>query len=214
MSNSKSPKWEIGQTIYSANQAVALAKKYQSDIEGRLKPGEIKELGNGVAELERKRAGQSETLTSQKSRTQDQNITVDTLHLDVMDIRDAVKAVSDDAGILKAFGVGESVYKTVSSTTAVGNMVLKGYAEHKEWANNEAGILDEDMEIIQADILALNKADNVQEKSKFQRKASTMDKNSLQRSVEDLVTKISVIGIRVFRRKNPDVVPLFEGLIP
>ena len=93
-------------------------------------------------------------------------------------------------------------------------MVLKGYAEHKEWANNEAGILDEEMEIIQTDVLALNKADNVQEKSKFQRKASTMDKNTLQRSVEDLISKISVIGIRVFRRKDPAVIPLFEGLIP
>ena len=91
---------------------------------------------------------------------------------------------------------------------------MKGYEEHTKWANNEAGILDEDMEIIQAGILALSKADHVQEKSKFQRKASTMDKNTLQRSVEDLVTKISVIGIRVFRRKDPAVVHLFEGLIP
>ncbi len=32
--------------------------------------------------------------------------------------------------------------------------------------------------------------------------------------VEYLVTKISVIGIRVFRKKDPAVVPLFEGLIP
>ena len=70
------------------------------------------------------------------------------------------------------------------------------------------------MEIIQADVLALDNADDVQEISKFQRKASTMDKNTLQRRVEDLVTKISVIGIRVFRKKDPAVVPLFEGLIP
>lgn len=214
MSDLKSPKWEIGQSIYAGNQTYALANKYQLDIEGRLKPGEIEELGSGVSELERKRAGQSETLTSQKSKTQDQNITVDTLHQDVMDIRNTVKAVSDNAGILKAFGIGEKVNKNVSNVTAAGNMVLNGYAEHKDWANNEAGILDEDMETIQADVLALDNADDVQENSKFQRKASTMDKNTLQRRVEDLVTKISVIGIRVFRRKDPAVVVLFEGLIP
>ena len=214
MNNSKSPKWEIGKTIYAGNQTFALANKYKSDIEGRLKPGEIEELGNKVSELERKRAGQSESLTSQKSRTHDQDSTVDALHLDVIDIHNSVKAVTDNAGILKAFGIGENTYKTVSSITAAGNMVFKGYAEHKEWTNNEAGILDEDMEIIQADVLALNKADNVQEKSKFQRKASTMDKNTLQRSFEDLITKISVIDIRIFRRKDPAVVPLFEGLIP
>ena len=214
MSDLKSPKWEIGQTIYAGNQAFALANKYKSDIEGRLKPGEIEELGNKVSELERKRAGQLETLTSQKSRTQDQNTTVDTLHLDVIDIRNTVKGVSNNAGILKAFGVGEKIYKSVSTITAAGNMVLKGYEEHTEWANTEAGIVDEDMEIIQKGILAISKADNVQETSKFQRKASTMDKNTLQRSVEDLVTKISVTGIRVFRRKDPAVVALFEGLIP
>lgn len=214
MSDLKLPKWEIRQSIYAGNQAYGLATKYQSDIEGRLKPGEIEELGIGVSELERKRSGQLETLTSQKSKTQNQNITVDTLHQDVMDIRDSVKAVSDNAGILNAFGIGEKVNKNVSSVTAAGNMVLNGYADHKDWANNEAGILDEDMETIQADVQALDTADDVQENSKFQRKATTMDKNTLQRRVEDLVTKISVIGIRVFRKKDPAVVVLFEGLIP
>ena len=130
MSDLKSPKWEIGQTIYAGNQAFALANKYKSDIEGRLKPGEIEELGNKVSELARKKAGQSENLTSQKSRTQDQNTTVDTLHLDVIDIRNTVKGVSTNAGILKAFGVGEKIYKNVSTITAAGNIILKGYAEH------------------------------------------------------------------------------------
>jgi hypothetical protein len=214
MSNNKAPRWEIGQTTYAANQAVALGNKYKADIESRLKPGELDELGSFVPELEGRRSGQSETLTSQKARTQDQDIIVDTLHLDVMDIRNTVKGVSDNAGILKAFGIGEKVNKNVSSVTAAGNMILNGYADHKDWANNEAGILDEDMEIISADVLALSSADEVQEVSKFQRKASTMDKNTLQRSVEDLVIKISVTGIRVFRKKDPAVVALFEGLIP
>jgi hypothetical protein len=214
MSNFKSPKWDIGQAIYAANQAYALANKYKTDIENRLKPGEIEELGIGVSELERKKAGQPETLTSQKSRTQVQKIAVNTLHEDVMDVRNTVKAVSDNTGKLKAFGIGEKIQKNVISVTAAGNMVLTGYAEHKVWANNEAGLLDEDMETIKADVLALDNADYVQENSKFQRKASTMDKNTLQRKVEDLVTKISVTGIRVFRKKNPAVVPLFEGLIP
>jgi hypothetical protein len=139
---------------------------------------------------------------------------VDTLHQDVMDIRNTVKGVSDNVGILKAFGIGENIHKNVSNITAAGNMVWNGYAEHKDWANNAAGILDEDMETIQAEVLALANTDDIQEDSKFERKASTMDKNTLQRRVEDLVTKISVIGIRVIRRKDPAVVALFEGLIP
>ena len=80
--------------------------------------------------------------------------------------------------------------------------------------NTEAGIVEEDMADIQAEVEALSTADTLQEKAKFVRKATTMDKNALQRRVEDLITKISAIGIRVFRRKDPAVVPLFEGLIP
>jgi hypothetical protein len=131
-----------------------------------------------------------------------------------MDIRNIVKGVSNNAGILKAFGIGENIHKNVSSVTAAGNMILNGYTDHTEWANTEAGILDEDIEVINADVLALSTADNVQEGSKFQRKAGTMDKNTLQRRVEDLVIKISVTGVRVFRKKDPAVVALFEGLIP
>jgi hypothetical protein len=214
MKNSKEPKWEIGQTIYAGNQAYELGKKYQPDIEGRLKPGQLDELSQYVEELQRKRTGQSENLTKQKSKTQDQNSTQDTLHQDVMDTRDMVKSATDDAGILKAFGVGEKVQKSVTSVTAAGNTLLEGYNQHKEWANSEAGIVEEDMADIQTGVDALSTADTVQEQSKFVRKASTMDKNALQRSVEDLVTKISAIGVKVFRKKDPNVVPLFEGLIP
>lgn len=179
-----------------------------------MKPGEIEELDTGIDELERKRSGQNENLTSQKSKTEDQNITVDTLHEDVMDIRNTVKAVTNNAAFLKAFGIGEKADKYVSSATAAGNMILEGYEEHKEWANTEAGILDADIEIIQTDIDALAAADGEQEKSKFTRKARTMDKTTLQRRMEDLITKISVTGVRVFRRKDPAVAALFKGLIP
>jgi len=214
MKNVKEPKWDIGQTLYAGNQAYELANKYRTDLEGRLKPGELDALGEGVATLERKRAGQSETLIQQKSKTQDQNSSLDALRREVMDIRAVVKAVTDDPGILKAFGVGEKVYQNVSSVTAAGNTVLEGYKQHQEWVNTEAGIVEEDMADIQAEIEALGAADTIQEQAKFVRKASTMDKNTLQRTVENLVTKISAIGVKVFRKKDPNVVPLFEGLIP
>lgn len=61
---------------------------------------------------------------------------------------------------------------------------------------------------------SLTTADDVQEKAKFERKAKTLDKNTLQREVENLVTKISAVGARVFRKKEPGVARLFEGLIP
>jgi hypothetical protein len=41
-----------------------------------------------------------------------------------------------------------------------------------------------------------------------------MDKNTLQRAVEDEITKISAMGILEFQRKDPSVSRLFADLIP
>jgi hypothetical protein len=41
-----------------------------------------------------------------------------------------------------------------------------------------------------------------------------MDKNTLQRAIEDEVTKISGLGFHEYEITNPDVAALFAGLIP
>ncbi len=48
----------------------------------------------------------------------------------------------------------------------------------------------------------------------FTRKSKTMDKNILQRAVEDEVSKISALGQHVFLNKDAAVAKLFEDLIP
>jgi hypothetical protein len=75
-------------------------------------------------------------------------------------------------------------------------------------------LLEEDIGEIVALRDGLSGANEKQEKKKFDRKSKTIDKNVLQRQTEDLITKISVIGVKVFHKKNPSIVPLFEDLIP
>ena len=126
-----------------------------------------------------------------------------------------VRAGSDETNILQAFGVGEKVSdNTVSGAIAAGNIIINGYNEHKTWANTEAGILEEDIQEIQDLINSLSEADGTQEATKFTKKTKTVDKNVLQRTVEDLITKISATGIKTYRTKDPSIVKLFEDLIP
>ena len=137
------------------------------------------------------------------------------LHEAIMDTRRMVLAVTPEGDVSTSFGVGEKVSeKSMPSLVAAANTVINGYNANTEWANTKAGIIEDDITEITELLALLDTADDVQEKAKFERKAKTLDKNTLQRSVEDLVTKISAVGIKVFRKQNPDVAKLFEGLIP
>jgi len=55
--------------------------------------------------------------------------------------------------------------------------------------------------------------EKVQDDSMYVRKAKTMDKNTLQREVEDEVSRLSSLGGRHYS-KNPTVRVQFEDLIP
>jgi hypothetical protein len=215
MASKKEPKWDIAQAVSSGNKAFELVVKYRADLENRFKPGEIEEFKVSVDELEIRRSGQGENKVDQKEKTKGQDEAAAELHAAIMDTRNMVKASTDNSKYLKAFGVGEDVKaNSVSSVRTFANIIIKGYNKYKEWANSEARILDLDIEQIQDLNNGLIGADDVQEKAKIDRKVKTTNKNILQRQVEDMVTMISAIGSRTFRKKSPQVVKLFEDLIP
>lgn len=211
----KNPKWLISSAINAGINTVELTNKYQTDVEVRLKPGELNELKKEIKILEMRRSGQKEMLTSQKAKTGTQDEKAKMLHEFVMDLRQMVKTVTNDQGIRKTFGVGESIHaNSVSQVVAGANMIIDGYEKYTDWANNEAGLIDADMDEITGLLNELKEADTEQEVSKMERKLTTMDKDVLQRSVEDKVTKISAIGVRTFGRKDPAIAKLFADLIP
>jgi hypothetical protein len=92
-------------------------------------------------------------------------------------------------------------------------MVITAYNSFTAWSNL-AGIIEADIVEIQALTAQLSTVDVAQESSKFTRKSKTMDKNQLQRAVEDEVTKLSALGVHVFHAKDPAISALFAGLIP
>jgi len=76
-----------------------------------------------------------------------------------------------------------------------------------------AGILEADITEVKTQIKALGDVEKVLDDSMYVRKAKTMDKNTLQRAVEDEVSRLSSLGGHHFIN-NPTVRKQFEDLIP
>jgi hypothetical protein len=117
--------------------------------------------------------------------------------------------------ILKAFGIGTRTHcQSQPLTIAAANLIIAGYNKYSEWARNNAKILEEDIIKIEALRNQLIDADKIQENVKLVRKLGTVDKNTLQSRLEQLITQASVVGVKVFRSSKPELVPLFQALIP
>jgi hypothetical protein len=213
MNAEKKPKWDIGVTISRGKQAESLVLKYEDALSVRMQPDEFITFQTDLTELAARQAGQKEQLVSQKSKTEGQNEQIERLHETVISIRRLVRSAGPGPEISEAFGIGVEMSKTVSSVVAASNIVVTAYNANKEWSN-KAGIIDADIDEITALQTALGAADDVQEGSKLTRKAATMDKNTLQRAVEDEITRLSALGIRVFEKSDPAIAQLFEDLIP
>lgn len=214
MNNEKRPKWPKSDAVTYGGETVALTEKNFSELSSRLMPNEFEELKSNLELLKNERLpGQQEKLSDQKSKTKSQDEVRSMLHISVIDVRNIVKAANAPANIQKSFGVGETLIKTVASTISAAKVVIQGYNNNKDWANR-AGIIDEDITEMSTLINDLSSIDGLQENAKIARQGATLDKDVLQRSIEDSVSKISALGAKVFRTKNPAVARLFENLIP
>lgn len=210
------PKWLIADVITSGRQAKELSKQYRDEIVKHMKLTEIEELETGMDELDSSKAGQSEKLVEQKTETKNKDLLLSDFHTIIIDIRGLVKAAPKvTAEKSSAFGVGvKTKSNVVSENVAAANMIIDSFEKYKEWAIDEAGIVEDDIALLKTSRDQLKNADESQDKKVFERKVTTVDKNVLQRRIEELITKVSAVGAMAFRTKQPSLVPLFEGLIP
>jgi hypothetical protein len=214
--NNAAPKWLIADVITYGRQAKELSKQYRDEIVRRMKLAELEELETGIDGLDSSKAGQSEKLVVQKTGTKNKDLLLSGFHISIIDIRGLVKAAPKvTAEKLSAFGVGmKTKGNTVSENIAAANMIIDSFEKFKEWAISEAGILEEDIELLKTSRDQLKGADESQDIKVLERKVTTVDKNVLQRRIEELITKVSAVGVVAFRTKQPSLVPLFEALIP
>ncbi|NLL13870.1 MAG: hypothetical protein GX267_10735 [Fibrobacter sp.] len=209
-------KWTIEEVSVKGHQACGLFYQYQSGLQARIKAEEVMELETGLRKLEFSRAGQKGNLQGQKSATKSKDAITEELHYEVVDLREMIKAAPNvKQEILKAFGVGTLTDKKGQPKTIAGaNLIISGYNKYSEWAQKDAKILEEDIVKVEELRDQLIDADKIQENVKLIRKLGTVEKNTLQSRLEQLITMISVVGIKVFRSSKPELVPLFEALIP
>lgn len=214
MSNGKKPKWDIGATIDLALKAYKLADTYKTKLDKRLQPDDLETLKAGGDELSLRHSGQTENLNIQKSKTLSEGDAIKRLTKRVVSLHGIVEGNADvTPEMRKAFGIGTPISRSVDSVTAAANTIVTAFNANTAWSN-KAGIINEDITELNALLASLTKAKGDQSDSMLVRKLRTMDKSLLQRTVEDLITKISAIGVHVFELENPAVAKLFSDLIP
>jgi len=212
MENGKEPKWHRDEAINYGKKSLQLLNTHGTELQPRLKTDEQEQHKANVDELDTSVSGQKQTLTAQKSNTQSQDAIIETLNSTIVSIRNIVKNGNATKEILVAYGVGDRIVHTVHGVTIAGNIIVDANKKYASWSK-DAGILASDINEITTLIKSLDEAGKVQDDSMYVRKAKTMDKNTLQRTVEDEVSRLSSLGAHHFI-KNPTVRKQFEDLIP
>lgn len=213
MSISKRQKWDAGVAVTQGKKSVNLLQTHQSELSARISEDEKAQHEANIVSLEKRISGQEVKLSGQKSNTAGQNTIIKLLNGRVSSIRNIVKDANGSTEILKAFGVGNRITLTVLGISSAADTIITAYNQFRDWSN-KAGIIDSDMEELTTITNSLFDSDSKQAETIYIRKAATMDKNTLQRCVEDMVTKISNLGYHEFELKNPAVAKLFSDLIP
>jgi hypothetical protein len=212
MEDNKDPKWTATEAINSGKTSLRLLETHGTALQSRLRTDEQQQHKANVEELETRVMGQKQTLTAQMSNTQAQEKAIHDLNDTIISIHDVVRKNNASKEITVAYGVGERISQSVIGVTAAANVVIDAHLKYGAWSK-DAGIIEADITEVKDLIKAVNDVGKVQGDSKFVRKAKTMDKNTLQREVEDEVSRLSVLGARHFG-KNPTVRKQFEDLIP
>jgi hypothetical protein len=213
MSELKRQKWDKGDAVNKGKQSLSLLETYNAELSPRIPEDEREQHTANVAELEKRIPAQSTNLSGQKSTTAAQNETIKTIGKRVGSIRNIVMSTNASQEIKKAFGVGVKYSTTVMGVAGAVDTIVKAYNQYTAWSNG-AGIIAKDIAELTALEASLYSADTKQGESIYARKAATMDKNTLQRTVEDGISKISALGVQEFELNNPAVAKLFADLIP
>lgn len=212
-SGTKEPKWDSGVAVAKGKQSLSLVDTYKTELAPRIAEEVKAQHVANVNELEIRLKNQDTNLSGQKSTTAAQDQTIQKVNQRVVSIRQIVTGANASVEIKNAYGVGSRIILTVIGVSGAANTIITAYNQFTAWSNS-AGIIQKDIDELVALEEMLYSADSTQEKSKYARKAATMDKNTLQRAVEDGVTKISTLGIHEFELSNPPVAKLFADLIP
>jgi hypothetical protein len=185
---------------------------YKTQLDPRLDPKVIPTLATDVVDLGTVVPAAKTARAGSKQATSAQNTALETAYNSVTAVRTAVGRKQPPKDVSEAYTVGMKMHRlTVKDVkSALTTIIARATAQPVEAAS--FGILATDLVVYQAQIAALDAADQAQEKARATAPTSTKARNVVLRRISDAVDSIAGAGILAFAN-SPTERALFEALI-
>ena len=207
-------KYEQEDLFRSGNEMTLLAEEYRPRLEPRCEAGLIEGLKADVPLLFTKQEATTNVRTDKQALTLSQNDALEKGAKVLSLLRNSVRShLGADKEVQKAFGIGKTINPgSVVSVAAGLKKMIDAAADYPE-KTRAAGILPEDVELLQRMHDALVAADGKQENKKVSSKNTTAERNATQARIESALDKIFDVSQFVFR-DEPEISIRFENAMP
>lgn len=195
----------------AGEKAHLLALKYRAEVEPRLDPGVIDGLRADLDGLAGEVSNTKAAKSSAKASTAAQDTRLADAHSVLSAIRNAVRKGTNAADVRRAYGLGTKLNAGVVSSVLASGKVAIARARKEPTEARALGILDADLNELEALLAAADAADKSQEKTLAASPATTAQRNAMAQRVADAVTSISAKGVLAFAR-NEQVREQFDAL--
>jgi len=206
------PQQKFSVIVQVGLKALDLATTYATALTGRLDPTLTPTLQKDLASLG---AAVPAVLTAHGSAaaaTATQNSALETGYMMASAGRLTVKHSTSDAGVRKSYGVGNKMSKLLVKDVKDGLQTLVNRATANVAEATSFGILPADVLRYQAQITAIDTADQAQEKARAGAPKTTKDRNVIAHRILNAVRKIAGAGAVAFDT-SPTERAQFESLL-
>lgn len=194
-------------------RAVNLMLTHKDVIEPRLPAGTLDGLTNDLSSFGVAIPGAVQTRAEARVATAEQLAAQKKGHARIQAVRDAVRRSDAPAEVKKAYGVGEVVDpRHMRSVSSVLKQILDRAAEHPEEAA-KIGILQKDLDAMNAAHKALHDADDAQDLKRVSAPLSTKERNRTANRILKGVARIAGAGALEFV-EDPELQKEFKALRP
>jgi hypothetical protein len=196
----RKPNKDFKDITQAGEKAHKLVSKHRAVIEPRLEAGLIDGLRADLDGLGGQVAGTTAAQSNSQAATATQNTKLSDAHDVLSGIRHAVQKSNAKADVRRAYGLGAKLNASVVSSVQANGKVVIDRARLNPTEARGLGILDADINTLEALLLALKEADANQEKTRAAAPLTTGDRNAAGNRIIEAVRSISAKGVLEFAR--------------
>jgi hypothetical protein len=206
------PKLTTTEATQRGLKAQDLANTYAAQVGPRLDPSLLVTLAKDLIAIGAVVPAAKTAHSGSKQATQAQGTALDTSYNSVSAVRTAVGRKRPPKDVAMAYAVGVPVNKRIVKDVKGAQQMIVARATANAAEAASFGILPSDVALFQAQIAALDAADQAQEKARATAPLSTKARNVVVRRILDAVDSIAGAGIIAFAN-SPTERAHFEALI-